>query len=161
MNTPQGSIQTRALTGWSLRPAATAWTTICVLLAALFLFPLGAAAQTATTGTVAGTVTDQSGAVVPNAEVQLVKLDTNATATQSTNVAGQYVFLNVAPGNYQITVRMSGFRGATVPNLTVEVSGSRRRVYPGSTHFGDRHPKFSLPARPAAALLPERPSLTG
>ena len=55
-------------------------------------------AQTLTTGTVIGTVTDPSGAAVPNATVLLRNKATNSQATQSTSAAGQYTFSNVAPG---------------------------------------------------------------
>lgn len=96
------------------------FTALCVLLLAGAIV----SAQTATSGTVVGTVTDPTGAVVPKAEVQLVNLETNATATQITNAAGQYTFPNVAPGTYKITVKMAGFRTASVPNLTIEVNKS-------------------------------------
>ncbi len=88
------------------------------------VFVAGAAAQTSTSGTVVGTVTDATGAVVPKAEVQLVNVDTNASQTQLTNEAGGYVFPNVTPGNYRITVKMAGFRTATISGLTVEVNKS-------------------------------------
>lgn len=94
------------------------------VLAALILLTPGINAQTGTSGAIVGTVTDPSGAIVANAEVQLVNLDTNATVSQTTNGSGQYTFPNVTPGNYKITVKMRGFRTATVPNLTVEVNKS-------------------------------------
>src|SRR5229473_7485170 len=79
-------------------------------------------AQTATTGTVVGTVTDPSGAAVLDATVVLRNKATNSQATQSTNAAGQYTFANVAPGEYQVTVKKAGFRTAEVALLTVEVA---------------------------------------
>jgi len=80
-----------------------------------------AAAQTATTGAIAGTITDPSGAVIPKADVQLTKTDTNAVEKQSTNDAGQFVFSNVAPGPYRITITAAGFRVAST-NVIVEVN---------------------------------------
>lgn len=81
-------------------------------------------AQTATTGSVTGSVADPSGAVVPTASVELVSTETNATQTQTTNAAGQFTFSNVRPGPYKITVKMTGFRIASIPNLQVEVNKS-------------------------------------
>src|SRR5258708_22352492 len=90
------------------------------ILAALILLAPAVNAQTGTSGAIVGTVTDPSGAVIVNAEVQLVNVDTNATVSQRSNSSGQYTFPNVTPGNYKITVKMAGFRTATVSNLTVE-----------------------------------------
>ncbi len=69
--------------------------------------------QTANTGTVLGTVTDSTGAVVPAAEVQLVGSDTSETRRFQTNQAGQYSFPNLPPGRYRVTVSHPGFATAT------------------------------------------------
>ncbi len=92
-----------------------------ILLAAIALpiYP-----QTATTGSVVGTVTDPSGAAVPNANVQLLNIGTNATATAATNSTGEFTFTNVTPGDYKVTVSAPGFRTSTVQKLTVEVNKS-------------------------------------
>ena len=87
------------------------------------LSPFGSA-QTATTGTVIGTVTDPSGAAIAAASVVLLNKATNIETTQPTNAAGQYTFVNVAPGNYDISVKKDGFRTSTVQALTVEVAKS-------------------------------------
>ncbi len=95
------------------------------LLATVYYFGAPpAAAQTATTGLVQGTVTDAQGAVIIGAEVKLLDLATNQSRTQSTNELGQYVFVNVLPGGYSITVTSQGFRTATVTRLNVEVNKS-------------------------------------
>jgi len=83
-----------------------------------------AKAQSVTTGTVIGTVSDPSGAAVLDAVVVLRSKTTNSQATQNTNAAGQYTFVNVAPGEYQITVKKEGFRTADVASLTVDVAKS-------------------------------------
>lgn len=94
---------------------------MALLMCAVWLSMAVTSAQSSTTGKVVGTITDASGALVPKAEVQLVNTDTNATATAITDDAGGYVFPSVQPGPYKITVKMSGFRTATVSNLVVEV----------------------------------------
>src|SRR5580765_4466465 len=78
-------------------------------------------AQTATTGAVLGTIADPSGAVVPKADIQLVNEGTGAADRMTTNDAGQFIFASITPGRYRITVKMPGFRTASIANLTVEV----------------------------------------
>ena len=81
-------------------------------------------AQTATSGTVIGTITDPSGAAVANAVVTLRNKATNNQTTQNTNTVGQYTFVNVAPGEYEVSVKKDGFRTASVQALTVDVAKS-------------------------------------
>jgi hypothetical protein len=81
-------------------------------------------AQTVTTGTVIGTVTDPSGAAVLDATVVLRNKATNSQATQRTNSAGQFTFVNVAPGEYEVMVKKDSFRTSDVASLTVEVAKS-------------------------------------
>lgn len=91
---------------------------------ALFLVLWGAVAifaQTTTAGKVVGTVNDQTGAVVPKADVQLVNAGTNAAQTTTTDDAGGFVFPVVPPGSYKVTVRMKGFRPFTVSDIAVDV----------------------------------------
>jgi hypothetical protein len=78
-------------------------------------------AQTATTGAISGTITDPSGAVVPGAQVVLTNKGTNAAVTQTTNSSGQYVFPNIAPGTYALTVKKDGFRNETIDNISADV----------------------------------------
>ncbi|ADW70530.1 TonB-dependent receptor [Granulicella tundricola] len=66
-------------------------------------------AQAAGTGTIQGTVTDKSGAVVPNAKVTAVSQDTGRTAAQQTSSAGTYVLPALPPGDYSVTVELKGF----------------------------------------------------
>lgn len=79
--------------------------------------------QAANTGTVAGTVTDQKGAAVPNASVQLLNTGTNEARTQTTNDTGYYTFVSVPPGSYKVTIKKEGFRSASI-GLDVQVGKS-------------------------------------
>jgi hypothetical protein len=72
-------------------------------------------------GTVVGTVTDQSGAVVPDATVTLTDPSTNDNRTTVTGHTGQYAFVNVSPGNYIITASKTGFELNKIANQTVQV----------------------------------------
>ena len=95
-----------------------------VVLLALFtavLIPGLVQAQTGSTGTVTGTGFDKSGAVVPNAKVELKDTSTNAVLATATNDVGQFVFTSVKPGTYQLKVTAPGFRQAVMNDLKVTV----------------------------------------
>ncbi len=95
---------------------------LVVLLMLFALTPFVALAQTAATSTVSGTVTDQNGAVVQKATVTLNNPATNTTRSATTSGEGQYVFTNVVPGAYKITVSASGFKQALIANLKIDVT---------------------------------------
>ena len=73
-------------------------------------------------GTVVGTVTDSSGAVIPGASVTLTSLDTAIAATRVSGDRGHFTFINVRPGSYEITVELTGFSTAKVPSFAVGVN---------------------------------------
>lgn len=89
---------------------------LALCLGAQFLW-----AQSISTGVVAGTVTDPSGAVVNNATVTLTDVATNISRTANTNNAGHYVFVNVTPSIYNLTVTKQGFATTKAPNIEVKV----------------------------------------
>jgi len=61
-------------------------------------------------GSVLGTVKDSTGAVVPNAHVELTSVATNATRTATSDSNGEWDFPAVEPGKYTVTVRQAGLR---------------------------------------------------
>lgn len=73
-------------------------------------------------GTVTGTVTDTSGAVVPNAQVKLLNTDQGITLESRTSNNGGYTFSPVRIGHYTVTVSAQGFATTTQKNLTVNVA---------------------------------------
>jgi len=70
---------------------------------------------------VVGQITDPSGAVVPQAKIELRDAGTGSVRTTVTDREGQYTFAQVAPGVYSVTVTAPGFAQAVVPSVTVEV----------------------------------------
>src|SRR5437016_13157093 len=60
-------------------------------------------------GTILGLVTDSSGAVIPSAKVQVVKIDTNTTTDLATNGAGLYTAPNIPLGTYRLVFQAQGF----------------------------------------------------
>src|SRR3989442_13685834 len=76
--------------------------------------------------TITGTVTDQQGAVVPNAKIDVKNVETNAIATSVTNDAGSYVVPFVLAGRYSVTVSSQGFKSAVRDGIDVHVADRLR-----------------------------------
>jgi hypothetical protein len=77
-------------------------------------------AQSTNSGTLAGTVTDASNAVVNGASVTLTDAATRTERTTTTNEAGRYIFVDLAPGAYELSTTKQGF-STTKAQITIEV----------------------------------------
>jgi len=75
-------------------------------------------------GGITGTVSDQSGAVVPGAQVTAVETATNISFKALASSAGEYAFTNLAVGNYTVTVSATGFATVKVTRVTVSAGAS-------------------------------------
>jgi Carboxypeptidase regulatory-like domain/TonB-dependent Receptor Plug Domain len=75
-----------------------------------------------TTGSIRGSITDQSGAVVANASVNITNLSTGATRTVSSTSAGDFAVPDLEPGTYKIAVKAASFKEAVVNSVEVHVS---------------------------------------
>jgi hypothetical protein len=89
---------------------------------AVFLIPRVVHAQARTEGQLSGTVSDQSGAVVPNATLELSQPSTGFSATRTSNADGQFTFADLQPGTYNLTVNAKGF-APTVYEAVVVYTG--------------------------------------
>ncbi|MEK6398732.1 MAG: carboxypeptidase-like regulatory domain-containing protein, partial [Terriglobus sp.] len=78
-----------------------------------------AGAQTITAG-VNGTVTDATGAAIPNAKVTATNIATNVSSTQTTTKDGVYVIRNLQVGQYKLTIEAPGFASLTRGPFTLE-----------------------------------------
>lgn len=67
-----------------------------------------------TGGAIQGSITDSSGAVVPNASVLIKGTDTGSTRELKTDAAGFYSIGPLTPGNYQVTISSAGFQTLSV-----------------------------------------------
>jgi len=98
---------------------------VALLLAALLCFfavtPVALFAQSASTGAVVGTVTDPQGAAVAAAAVTLTDKATSLARTATTNENGHYIFVDVNPGTYNLSVNKTGFRVSKVVDQVVQV----------------------------------------
>ena len=72
---------------------------------------------------VEGIVTDESKAVVVGASVTALNVNTGIKVTRQTNSAGLYLFDNVDPGTYSVTVEMAGFNKFIQENILVQSNG--------------------------------------
>src|SRR5882724_9522278 len=86
----------------------------------LVLAPSASAQKTS--GTITGTVTDPSGAVVPSATVSVVSERTGAARETVTNEQGSFSFPELQPGTYSITVNKAGFKKLALKNVELHVA---------------------------------------
>ena len=84
-----------------------------------------ASAQNTTVGAITGTVTDSTGAVVPNATVTVTNQGTKDTRTATSTAKGFYTVENLPDGNYTVTTTLAGFQQSTISNLHLD-PGQRR-----------------------------------
>src|SRR4029079_2510870 len=87
-----------------------------IALVALFAAPAFAQLQT---GNLYGTVTDDKGAALPGVTVTLS--GSGAPQIQVTNAQGQFRFLGLGPGDYQLKAELEGFSTIDYPNIVVNV----------------------------------------
>jgi len=74
---------------------------------------------------VSGRITDSSGAVIPNAKVELKNRSTAVATLTSTNTEGYFVLPPVAPGFYEVSASATGFKEARLDALRLEIGQSR------------------------------------
>jgi hypothetical protein len=98
-----------------------------ILLLALFLIVgLTSAFAQLTTADIVGTVSDATGAVIPNATVVLTNIGTNEQRTTTSNSSGDYSFNLLQVGHYSISIKATGFQASITKDLSVE-AGDRAR----------------------------------
>ncbi len=113
------------------------WFIVAVLSCILLASP--AFSQSTTAGDISGTITDPSGAVVPNVKVTAKADATGESRTTTTSGEGSYRFALLQPGSYTIEVSVSGFQPATrkvqvgvgqtsTVNIAMTISGSNTVV---------------------------------
>jgi hypothetical protein len=98
----------RPLEVFVFRPVSLSAALLLCLLFCLMPHP-STAQETLTTATISGRITDPSGAVMPNAEVDATQLATNQTKSTHTDSQGRFRFPYLAVGQYELSVRQPGF----------------------------------------------------
>jgi hypothetical protein len=104
----------------------------CFLLA---MFGAGSVFSQAVSSTIVGTVTDASGAAVPNAKVTITEMNTGVVHAITANGSGNYTLVDIPPGRYQVAVEMTGFKKEIKENIDVVVDSTARidmQLQPGA-----------------------------
>ncbi len=97
----------------------------CSAALCLALLMMGSApifGQSTSSGTITGTVTDATGAVIPGAAIVVIDHSSKAKRTTTANGSGQYVMPDVPPGIYDVSASKAGFSTDQVSSLTVSVN---------------------------------------
>lgn len=98
---------------------------VSTLATAVFALLLAVAvprSQAQSTSTIQGTVTDQTGAVVPNATVKVANTNTGDVRTVQTDTAGNYQVSSLIPGTYNVTVSANGMQSRQLSGVTLNVN---------------------------------------
>lgn len=95
---------------------------LCICFTTFSVLP-AAAQSTVATGSIQGTVTDQNGAVVPNASVTITSKATGQASKLSTGGAGAYASGALIPGEYEVRIEAKGFQTQVI-TITVQVGNT-------------------------------------
>ena len=106
---------------WLRRPAVRYF----LLLLALISF-IALPVRADTVGSISGTVTDQTGAVIPDTTVTALNLDTTVQQTTKTNGSGFYNFAALPVGRYEIEILREGFQPYKRTGLVIDVNSQLR-----------------------------------
>jgi hypothetical protein len=107
-------------------PAATIAAMLGLALV-VWLAPTGNAQST--TGSIYGTVADSSGAVIPQAAVTVVEVQTNETHATASNESGNYVFPSLAPGSYTVTAKRNGYQTETQTGIRLDTNQNLHVIF--------------------------------
>jgi hypothetical protein len=77
-------------------------------------------------GSLTGNVTDQAGAVVAGAKVEVLNIGTNVSKTSTTDERGSYLFSDLQPGVYKVTTTAASFKTLVQENVRIEANMLRR-----------------------------------
>ena len=97
------------------------FTCLFVVVAASFLYGQGGA-----TGSILGNVTDESGAVVTNAKVDVTNIATGVVYNTQTGSSGDFTLPSLNPGRYSVAVEASGFKKSVTTDIILTVGQSAR-----------------------------------
>ncbi|MDP9050627.1 MAG: TonB-dependent receptor [Acidobacteriota bacterium] len=103
-----------------VRSLAPILSTLILITAVYLACVTPVAAQIGGQGSVTGTITDPSGAVIPGASVTATNNATNDKTTRTTSNSGTFILSPLVPGNYTVTVSASGFKALTEQSVTVD-----------------------------------------
>jgi len=94
--------------------------TMKVVILLVFLGIVCRAKAQSTFGSILGTVTDATGAVVTDAMVSARSLDNNVERKTTSSISGEFILENLTAGHYKVTVHHDGFRDAVAPSVALD-----------------------------------------
>jgi hypothetical protein len=97
-----------------------------LVLALFAALATGALYAQAVNGTIVGNVTDASGAAVPSAKITVTETKTGVGRSSESNESGNWVFPNMEPGTYKVSVERTGFRTAVKEGVELLVNTTAR-----------------------------------
>jgi hypothetical protein len=97
-------------------------------------------------GTLSGTVSDPSGAVIPGASITITSLGTGLTRTQQSGAKGDFTFHDLPSGNYRVEVTQAGFNAQNYPSILVQ--GDRTVTLAVQLAAGTRNQTVTVNATP-------------
>jgi len=118
---------------------------LAILILAMVSLPFLAYGQTAT---IVGTITDPSGAVVPNVTITITHVDTGRVTVFTSNDAGQYVAPDIPIGNYTVKASVTGFKVAERTGIVLNTSERQRIDF--QLALGTTAQSVSVEANPVA-----------
>src|ERR1700676_1438971 len=99
--------------------------TVLSVLAALLLQVSPVSGQTLK-GTILGTITDASHAVIPGGAVNITEVNPNFRRTETSNESGFFAFANLDPGTYRLDVEQTGFRKIARTGIALDANTTVR-----------------------------------
>jgi hypothetical protein len=105
---------------------ASTFARFAFFFSAAALLPMSPGWGQALKGTILGSVTDSSQAVMPSVAVNITETNTSFRRSQLTNDSGFFAFANLDPGNYQVEVSHPGFRKVLRTGIVVEANSTIR-----------------------------------
>jgi hypothetical protein len=129
---------------------------LCYFLAACLLIPIAAQAQQS--GTINGSVTDQSGSVIPNAQVTVTSVARGTDFKVTTNSAGEYSVPALEAGEYNLEVKAPGFKTFEAPGIVLRVSRTER--VDAKLAVGDVSAEVNVKGTELGAVQTESPEIS-
>ena len=125
-----------------------AWTVPALVVGLVLSSPTLAFAQAG--GSIAGTVKDQSGGVIPGATVTLTNRALGTLFTATTDGQGLYAFPNVPVGRYDLAVNLEGFKPLLRLGLAVDINS--RRQADATLELGTQSETVTVTRSPSSAI---------
>ena len=106
-----------------------------IIFTVVILLVSGVAWSQVTRGRISGTVSDETGALIPGVEVTATNVDTGGTRTVLTGDEGRYVAIDLALGSYEVEAALAGFQTAVRSGIVLSVG--REVVVPMTLRIGE------------------------